>query len=231
MRPITRNVSIPKAPRVSGALEEPGSELPNFRPSPRGSPRLPRQRAAPLQQDSHFPYRCPAVLPLPQVCSAQRMGPRAADGLSPVPWRPPTNLSITWRDPRGPDLPLPEKRKALFLKAPKIARGCCTSLLIIPPASAVNQGEDAPPAEPLSAAAFRARAMPAAGAAAGCRLRAAGAQRQRRRGRKRSRGGGGGGSFPFPQPWLRGRMLTVPAALDHICQDYSRDGERENLGG
>ncbi|RMC13003.1 hypothetical protein DUI87_10532 [Hirundo rustica rustica] len=26
-------------------------------------------------------------------------------------------------------------------------------------------------------------------------------------------------------------MLTVPAALDHICQDYSRDGERENLGG
>lgn len=227
---ITRNVSIPNSPCISGAQEEPGSSLPGFRPFPRGCPRRPRRRAASLPQDTHFPDRCPAVLPLPQVCSAQRTGPRATDRLSPVPRRPPPNLSSTWRDPRGPDRPKPEKCKALFLIAPKIARGCCTSLLIIPPASAVNQGEDAPPPEPLSAAALSARAMPAA--AAGCRVRAAGGRgaAAAQRGRKRSRGGGGG-SFPFPQPWLRGRMLTVPAALDHICQDYSRDGERENLGG
>lgn len=107
-----------------------------------------------------------------QVCSAQRMGPRATDGLSRVPRRLPPDLGSTWRDPRGPDLPLPEKCQALFLKAPKIARDCCTSLLIIPPASAVNQGEDAPPPEPLSAAAFSVRAMPAGGG--GCRVPAAG---------------------------------------------------------
>lgn len=37
---------------------------------------------------------------------------------------------------------------------------------------------------------------------------------------------------PFPSPGSAGACSLVPAALDHICQNYSRDGEkRENLGG
>lgn len=118
--------------------------------------------------------------------------------------------------PRGRPCPSPKSGGALFLKAPKNSARLPHKSPYYSSGVGSKSGEDAARRSP------RRRAL-GAGRCPG--LRAAGAGR-----RKRSRGGGGGGSFPFPQPWLRGRMLTVPAAWT-IFVRTTRETEKERIWG
>lgn len=181
----------------SGSAQEPSAHLPGD--------------ARPVPQDPHFPHCCPAVLPLPQVCSARRWGQEPQPG---SPRSHPATSAAPGGTPR-PALPLPEKRRGVIFESAQNSARLPHKSPYYSSGVGSKSGEDAARRSP------RRRAL-GAGRCPG--LRAAGAGR-----RKRSRGGGGG-SFPFPQPWLRGRMLTVPAAWT-IFVRTTRETEKERIWG